>query len=136
MDLTQVLPGQIWSDILESLDMHTDVESTIESNSSLQSTLLDNVKYKRYKKPIKTINVTKSGITTEVYKLDGKLHRYNDKPAIISYGINGEKFYEGWYQKGLLYRDADKGPKEMHYIHVNKQSLMGQWRERWQHFNI
>ena len=39
----------------------------------------------------------------------GKLHSYNDKPAIYEY--RGDHFYKAWYEHGLLHRDGNKPAK-------------------------
>ena len=105
LDLTKVLPHQILSDILASINIYTEVKGIFDANTILEETLLDNVNIGKYKQPTKTI-IKQGGSVWEQWLLDGFHHR-EDGPAYVISRDDGSR-EEKWYLNGRIHRE--EGP--------------------------
>ena len=88
-------------DIVERIVVLTDTNRDYETICQLIERLKESHRRKRIIEAITKREVDKEG--TVRYRLDGKLHRENDKPAVEC--ADGMR---SWYCKGQLHRDNDK----------------------------
>jgi hypothetical protein len=64
---------------------------------------------------------------TEVWRKDGEIDSFHDRPAVIVTSLDGRALVQEWYHKGMLHRDAVPARIE-HYRYSNERFSI---REEW-----